>query len=80
MLFYDAAAGLKRTGMANAYQGFTDLSAVFRTGRAVLVAMPPQDESCRGAEVLRNGEPLSGPLDRHTIIYRFVVPVGKATP
>jgi len=77
MLFYDASGGRKRTGMANDYQRFTDLSAVFRTGRAVLVAMPPQEESCRGAEVLRNQQPLSGPLDRHTIIYRFVVPVGK---
>ncbi len=80
MLFYDVAGGRKRTGMANDYQRFTDLSAVFRTGRAVLVAMPPQEESCRGAEVLRNQQPLSGPLDRHTIIYRFVVPVGKPNP
>jgi hypothetical protein len=77
MLFYDAAGGRKRTGMADDYQGFADLSGVFRTGRAVLVAMPPQEEAYRGAEVLRNQQPLAGPLDRHTIVYRFVVPVGK---
>jgi hypothetical protein len=77
MLFYDAAGGRKRTGMANDYQGFTDLSGVFRTDRAVLVAMPPQNEAYRGAEVLNKQRPLGGPLDKHTIIYRFVVPVGK---
>jgi hypothetical protein len=77
MLFYDAASGRKRTGLANDYQGFADLSSVFRTGRAVLVAMPPQEEAYRGTEVLRNQQPLAGPLDRHTIVYRFVVPVGK---
>jgi hypothetical protein len=78
MLFYDSADGRKRTGMSNDYQGFTDLSGVFRTGRAVLVAMPPQEEAFRGADVLRNQQPLAGPLDKHTIIYRFVAPVGKS--
>lgn len=85
MLFYDAAGGRNRTHIANDYQGFTDLSAVLRAGRAVLVAMPPQEDDFRGADVLgspasRSGEAgkrLAGPLDRHTIIYRFVVPVGK---
>jgi hypothetical protein len=87
MLFYDSAAGRKRTGMANDYQGYTDLSGVFHTGRAVLVAMPPQEEAFHGAELLRGpvpqaGEtdtmrPLAGPLDRHTIVYRFIAPVGK---
>ena len=33
MLFYDSAGGRKRTGLANDYQGFTDFSGVFRTGR-----------------------------------------------
>ena len=77
MLFYDAASGRKRTGMSSDYQGFADLSSVFRTGRAVLVAMPPQEEAYRGADVLNKQQPLSGPLDKHTIIYRFIVPVGK---
>jgi hypothetical protein len=77
MLFYDAANGHKRTGMTNDYQGFADLSSAFQTGRAVLVAMPPQEEAYRGAEVLDKQRPLTGPLDKPTIIYRFVVPVGK---
>lgn len=77
MLFYDSAGGRRRTGLSNDYQGFTDLSGVFRTGCAVLVAMPPQEEAFRGAEVLRSQQPLCGPLDRHTIVYRFVAPVGK---
>jgi hypothetical protein len=78
MLFYDSAGGRKRTGLSNDYQGFADLSGVFRTGCAVLVAMPPQEDAFRGAEVLCNKKPLSGPLDKHTIVYRFVAPVGKS--
>ena len=77
MLFYDAAGGQMRTRMSSDYQGFADLSGVFRTGRAVLVAMPPQEAAYRGAEVLDKRQPLAGPLDSHTIIYRFVVPVAR---
>jgi len=88
MMFYDAAGGRKRTGMANDYQGFTDLSGLLKAGRAVLVAMPPQDGSCRGGDLLRGpapkpGEPdnrrlLGNALDRHTTIYRFILPVTQA--
>lgn len=88
MMFYDAAGGRKRTSMANDYQGFTDLSGLLKAGRAVLVAMPPQDGSCRGGDLLRGpvpkpGEPdtrrpLGNALDRHTTIYRFVLPVTQA--
>ena len=85
MMFYDAAGGRKRTGMANDYQGFTDLSGLLKAGRAILVAMPPQDGSCRGGDLLRgpvpkpgepdNRRPLGNALDRHTTIYRFILPV-----
>ena len=50
--------------------------------------MPPQDGSCRGGELLRgpvpqpgepdNRRPLGGDLDRHTTIYRFILPVAAA--
>ena len=77
MLFYDSAGGRKRTGLANDYQGYTDLSGSSARDRAVLVAMPPHEEAFAGAEVLRDEKPLVGPLDEHTIVYRFVAPVGK---
>ena len=90
MMFYDAGGGRKRTGLANDYQGFTDLSGLLKTGRAVLVAMPPQDGSCRGAELLcgpvpktgepDNRQPLGTALDRHTTIYRFILPVTTPQP
>jgi len=90
MLFYDAAGGRKRTGMANDYQVFTDLSDLLRAGRAVLVAAPPQDGSCRGGDLLRGPVPQGGqrdarrPLgnarDRHATIYRFVLPVAQSGP
>ena len=53
MLFYNAAGGRKRTHLTNASQGFTDLSGLVKPGGAVLVAMPPQDGSCRGGDLLR---------------------------
>jgi len=90
MMFYDAAGGRKRTGMANDYQQFTDLSDLLKDGRAILVGMPPQDGSCRGAELLRgpvhkpgksdDRQPLGNALDRHTTIYRFVLPVTLTEP
>ena len=90
MIFYDAAGGRKRTGMANDYQGFTDLSGLLKAGRAILVAMPPQDVACRGGDLLRgpapapgkpdDRRPLGNALDRHTIIYRFVLPVTLTEP
>ena len=85
MLFYDAAGGRQHTSMANDYQGFTDLSGLLKAGRAILVGMPPQDGSCRGGDLLRGplprpGEPddrrpLGNALDRHTTVYRFILPV-----
>jgi hypothetical protein len=85
MMFYDAAGGRKRTGMANDYQAFTDLSGLLKTGRAILVGMPPDDGSCRGGDLLRgpvpsageidSRQPLGNALDRHTTILRFVLPV-----
>ncbi len=81
MLFYNAANGRKRTHLSNASQGFTDLSGLLKAGRAVLVAMPPQDGSCRGGDLLRgladNAKPLGNALDKHTTIYRFVLPVAN---
>jgi hypothetical protein len=90
MMFYDAAGGRKWTGMANDYQRFTDLSGLLKAGRAILVAMPPQDGSCRGGDLLGgptpqpgeldHREPLGSALDRHTTIYRFVLPVNLVAP
>jgi hypothetical protein len=90
MLFYDAVGGRQWTGLANDYQGFTDLSGLLKAGRAVLVAVPPQDGSCRGGDLLRGPvprpdepdarRPLGNALDRHTTIYRFILPVTPAGP
>ena len=41
----------------------------------MLVAVPPQEDAYRGAELLSSQQALSGPLDKHTIVYRFVAPV-----
>jgi hypothetical protein len=89
MMFYNAADARKYTQLSNDYQRFTDLSGLLKTGCAVLVAMPPQDGSCRGGDLLRgkipregqtdSRQPLGNALDRHTTYYRFVLPVTVAS-
>jgi hypothetical protein len=88
MLFYDAAGGRKQTGLANGYQSFTDLSGLLKTGRAILVGMPPEDGVCRGGDLLggpvgkrdeaESRRSFGDSLDRHATIYRFVLPVAAA--
>lgn len=75
MMFFDAGGGQHYTGLANDYQRFVDLSGLLRAGRAILVAQPPEQGDHRGAELLRDGQPMGGPEDSHTTIYRFVLPV-----
>jgi hypothetical protein len=76
MMFFEAAGGQHYTGLGNDYQGFVDLSNLLKTNRAILVAHAPADAvAVLGSELLRDGQPLRGPQDRHTVIYRFVFPV-----
>jgi hypothetical protein len=78
MMFYEAAGGRRYTGMANAYQGFVDLSTLLKADRAILVAQgPAAGQDRQGAQLLRNGQPLMNSQDRHVTIYRFVFPVKK---
>jgi hypothetical protein len=78
MMFYEAAGGRRYTGMANAYQGFIDLSTLLKTNRAILVAQgPAAGQQRQGAQLLRNGQPLVNSHDKHITIYRFVFPVKK---
>jgi len=77
MSFFDAAEGRSYTGLHNGYQQFVDLSGLLKAGRAVLVAEGPQQ---RGAELLRNGKPMTPQEDRHVTIYRFVIPLKRPTP
>jgi hypothetical protein len=81
MMFYNAIDGLSYTRMDNGYQNFVDLSYLLKTGRAILVAegpAAPQDKH-HGAALLRDGKPLTGPMDKHVTLYRFVLPVKKIT-
>ena len=79
MMFYEAAGGRRYTGMANAYQGFVDLSTLLKADRAILVAQgPAAGQDRQGAQLLRNGQPLVNSQDRHVTIYRFVFPVKKS--
>jgi hypothetical protein len=77
MMFFDMAGGRRYTGLDNEYQGFVDLSNLLDTGRALLVAYPPDEEAYTGGRLLRGGKPLSAPGDRHTTVYRFVFPVSQ---
>jgi hypothetical protein len=77
MMFFEKAGGRRYTGLDNDYQGRVDLSDLLKTGRAILVAYPPDDESYAGGRLLRGGKPLSAPDDRYTTVYRFVFPVNQ---
>ena len=83
MAFYEAAGGRRYTGLVNRYQTFIDLSHLLVTGRAVLMAVGPADESQapdHGARLLRDAEPIAEGSDRHPTIYRFVYPVRSERP
>jgi hypothetical protein len=80
MMFFKAAGGHHYTGLAARHQAFVDLSDLLKSNRAILVAIGPTADPKsphHGARLLCDGQPLEGPHDRHTTIYRFVVPVGK---
>jgi len=83
MSFFEAVGGFRHTGLTDRYQGFVDMSNLLKAGRAVLVATGPADGSqspSHGAQWLCDGKAIAGPQDRHTTIYRFVLPVKKPTP
>lgn len=71
MSTYDLAGGEKYTGLANAYQGFVDLSELVKNGRAVLIGRRAQSAT----ELLRDGRPLGNDLGQHWTVYRYVFPV-----
>ena len=80
MMFYKHAGGRVYTGLSNGYQGFVDFSHLLKTNRAVLIARPGDPTggvSCRGADLVCDGEPVPEPQLRHRILYRFVFAVGS---
>ncbi len=80
MTFFDAAGGMRDTGLANRYQAFSDMSDLVKLNRAVLVAEAPSGDGpspAHGAEILANGQRIADPQDRHVTVYRFVLPVGR---
>jgi len=76
MMFFEATGGRRYTRLSNGYQRFVDLSSLLKAGRAVLVARAAEDR--HGAELLRNDKPLTDCQDKHTTVFRFVLPVKKA--
>ena len=75
MMFFEAAGGRAYTGLSNGYQSFVDLSGLLDTGCAILIGQAPAGR--RGAELLRDGRPMTAQEGRHVTIYRFVFPVKK---
>ena len=82
MTFFEAVGGFRHTGLTNRYQGFVDLSDLLKANDAVLLASGPADDPqspSHGAQWLCDGKAIAGPQDRHTTIYRFILPVKKPT-
>jgi hypothetical protein len=75
MMFYDLAGGSNYTGLLNRYQSFVDLSHQLNFGRAILVGRGPS-----GATLQINGQPLEqSQMNRHDTMYRFLLPVQRAS-
>jgi hypothetical protein len=79
MTFYEAAGGRQWTGLENQHQGFTDLSGLLETDRAVLIGHPAGGGP-HGAELLVGGRPAAAPGDTRRAVYRFVLPVQGEQP
>lgn len=80
MMFFEAAGGSRYTGLVHRHHGFVDVSDLLRTDHAVLVAVGPAgdpESPYHGSRLVRDGTPLVSREDRHTTIYRFVLPVGR---
>jgi hypothetical protein len=79
MMFYEASGGYPATHFSNDYQSFVDLSLLLKTDRAILIADAVKDSDAenRGATLLRDGKPFTRKEDRHSVYYRFVLPVKK---
>lgn len=77
MMFFQVAGGSRYTGLHNHYQHFVDLSNLLNTNRAILVASAAgnAEQEHPGALLLRDGQPISDPRNRHRTVYRFVFPV-----
>jgi hypothetical protein len=76
MLFYDVVGARGYTRLLNRSQGRLDLSRQIRAGRAILFGKADR----AGTILQRDGEPLTGPDDRHWTYYRFVLPVKPIAP
>ncbi|NLS94783.1 MAG: hypothetical protein GXX96_21725 [Planctomycetaceae bacterium] len=80
MTFFQAAGGRPYTSLANAYQGFVDMSGLLRPNRAVLIARAAGSEDGRAlplsARISLSSNGRTVPLhEKHTTLLRFVLPV-----
>ena len=79
MTFFTEAGGERYTGLANGYQGFTDLSGLLQSDRAILLAHGPDGQREQlGAELVRDGQSMEDAVEDHFVMYRFVLPVEPA--
>jgi len=73
MTAHDIVGAEKYTGLANQYQGFTEISRLVRNGRAALFgrAVGP------AARLERDGEPLADGKTENWTFHRYVFPVAE---
>jgi hypothetical protein len=77
MMFHDLAGGRSHTSLVNQYQRFIDMSALLKSGQAVLVGYGPAGHSA--ATLLNDSEPVGGEGDQRLTVYRVVFPVARGT-
>jgi hypothetical protein len=74
MTAHDLAGGRKYTGLANQYEGFSELSGLVENGRAVLFGRAAR----RAARLERGGAPADESQTQAWTFRRFVFPVDVA--
>lgn len=79
MLFFGAAGGSAKLSMQNHFQSRLDLSQNLRPGFRQAILVGRVDEGSRTgravADMLLDEKVIQGPLDKHWVLYRFILPV-----
>lgn len=81
MMFYNAVDGKSYTKLDNGYQSFVDMSDLLKTGQAILVgtASSTSADKSHGVALINDGNNMSDSMDKHSMMYRFVLPLKNPT-
>jgi len=77
MSFFEQGGGQQYTRLKNQYQNFVDVGHLLEAGRGILMGFGPAQMQQVRSELLDAGQPVAQADDPHTVLLRFVFPVGN---